>query len=94
MGEGRDRGLKFGRIIIDARARWKLTRHEAGARRRTKRTGAIGIGEPYAFFRKLLQMRRFKKRSRTVREPCAIELIDHDDQNIGLRLRHSETLYE
>ena len=83
MGKGRDGGGELGGIVINARARRQLPCHEAGPARRAERRGGIGVLEPGGARGKPLEVGRVQPVGGAVREERAVELVDHDDQDVG-----------
>ena len=87
VGVGRDVGGEFGRIIIDACPGRQAAGHEGSAAGCAKRAARIGIPEPDGPCRKRFQRRCMQEIRRAVREQGSVQLVDHQDQDIGL-LRH------
>ena len=88
MRECRDRRDILCGIVIDLRPARQLPGHERGAGRGAERRGRIIVGEPRRAFGQRLHMRRVQKIRRAVGKQLSIELIDHDDEDIGLLRSH------
>src|SRR5690606_1208781 len=61
-----------------------LTRHERCARGSAKRACRVAIGKTGRAFGKLSQMRSVEKIGRAVRKEGAVQLVDHEDEDIRL----------
>ena len=91
MREGRDGRDKLGGIVIDAGARGQLSAHERGAGGRTERRGGVVVAESRRARSQRLEMRSMQELRRTVRKQRSVELVDHDDQDVG-PLGHQEAV--
>jgi hypothetical protein len=83
MGEGRDVGGELGGVVIDPRARGQLPRHEARPPRRAEGRGGVGVGEAGGAFGQRLEVRRVQPVGGTVGEKRAVQLVDHQDQDVA-----------
>ncbi len=83
MRIGRDIRRELGRVVIDTRDRGQLPRHEPAPPRRAKRRGRVAIGKPRRAGGQFLEIGRMQPVRRTIRKKCSIQLVHHDDQDIG-----------
>ena len=89
---GRDGRGEFGGVVIDAGCAGQLARHETGPSGRAKGAGRIGVLKPRGVFGQTAQVRRVQPICGTIREQCPVQLVHHQDQNIGAR-RHAGVLF-
>ena len=89
MREGRDVGAELGGIVVAAGARRQRPRHEGRARGRAERAVAIGALEHRAARGEPLEVRRLDQRVAVDRQEPRRQLVDHDDEDIGLRAGHA-----
>ena len=82
MRIGRDRRGEFGCVVVDARAGRQLAAHEGRPARRAERRCGIIVPEPCRPRRKRLQVWRMQEFGGTIRKKRAVELVDHDDEEI------------
>ena len=80
---------KLGGIVVDAGDRRQFARHEARAARCTERRGGVAIAEPGGFRRQPLHVGGVKPVGGTVGEEGPVQLVDHDDEDIGARCHAS-----
>ena len=83
MRVGRDVGSELGGIVVDAGARRQLPAHEGGAARRAERRGGVVVGEARGARGQRLEMRHVQEVGRPIRKQRSVELVDHDDQDVG-----------
>ncbi len=82
VGIGGDVRAELGGVVIDPGARGQLPRHERGPRRGAQRRGGIGIGESHRARGQFLQVRRMQPVRRAIGKQRAVQLIDHQHQDV------------
>ena len=84
VGVGRDGGGKLRRVVINTCAAGKLARHERRAAWGAEWGGCVAILETGRFRRQFLKVRRMKPVGGTVGKQGSVQLIHHDDEDVGL----------
>jgi hypothetical protein len=78
-----DGGGELGGVVVDPRARGQLPRHEARPPRRAEGARRIGVGKADRPFCQALEVGRVQPVGRPVGEQRAVQLIDHQHQDVG-----------
>ena len=84
VGVGGHARRELCRVVIDARGRRELPRHERRPPRRAQRAGGIGVLEPRRPRRQLFEVRGMQPLGGAVGKQRAVQLVNHQDQDIGL----------
>src|ERR1700677_1222911 len=93
MGEGRNVGGEFGRVVVDAGARGQQAGHERGARGRAERARAIGAFEHHAGLCERIDVRRLDDAMAVGGQERGRQLIDQYDENVRLVWGHAGSGY-
>ena len=81
---GRDFRRKLRSIVRDASSTRQLARHERCTRRGTEGARGVAVGKTGGMFGKLSQIGNMQEFGRAVRKERAVQLIDHEDEDIRL----------
>jgi hypothetical protein len=81
---GRNVRRKLGSVIINARAARQLPGHEAGPPRCAQRRGGVAVLKPDGTLGECLQMRSMQEIRGAIRKQGAVQLIDHQYQDVFL----------
>jgi hypothetical protein len=88
MGEGRDGGAEFRRVVVDAGVRGQQPGHEDRPRRGAQGRGAVSGFKHHAFLGQAVERRGLHDRVAIGLETQSRQLVDHDDEKIRLGSAH------